>query len=44
MFSGTLCYDNVNDYDFLKLWNVFPLEMNWVTKKLNHFRKIKWKF
>jgi hypothetical protein len=30
MFGGTLCYDNVNDYDFLNLWNVFPLKMNWV--------------
>jgi len=27
MFNSTLWYDNVDDYDFLKLENVFPLKI-----------------
>jgi hypothetical protein len=27
MFNNTLCYDNFDDYDFLKLWNVLSLKM-----------------
>ncbi len=27
MFNSTLWYDNVDDYDFFKLENVFPLKI-----------------
>jgi len=32
IFSSTLCYYNVDDYDILKLWNVLRLKMwlGWV--------------
>ncbi len=27
MFISTLCYDNVDDYDFFRLKNVLPLKI-----------------
>jgi hypothetical protein len=42
MFINTLWYDNVDDYDFLKLKNVLPLKIYLGYVFFNHLKKIRW--
>jgi hypothetical protein len=44
MFISTLWYDNVNNYDFFRLKNVFSFEDLLRLHVFNHLTKVRWNF